>query len=229
MPLSPMHLLSGLSSLGRSWRKSHSCLQKRASRKKVRGKDSQSMREAYHITACKKTVWKGVLKWRDLSRGDKEENRLNKNVKIRKCKRDGSKMGEKRHENKRNNIILWKVVLDSRGGGRKGDMEKAVAGFIFILSFRKSLLHCNIMALYGISGKLRDHILPLSKIEPKLPRKEFFPFFNTVISGIYSSILNDTECSLCGRHCAGLGWAGLGNNAGRPLLACHGDSRHSVI
>ena len=121
------------------------------------------------------------------------------------------------------------MVLDSRGGGRKGDMEKAVAGFIFILSFRKSLLHCNIMALYGISGKLRDHILPLSKIEPKLPRKEFFPFFNTVISGIYSSILNDTECSLCGRHCAGLGWAGLGNNAGRPLLACHGDSRHSVI
>lgn len=86
-----------------------------------------------------------------------------------------------------------------------GGMEKTVAVFISILGFRKFLLHCNIVALYRISGELRDHILYLRKTETKLPRKEFFPFFKIVIEGIYSSILSYTWCSQCGRHCARLG------------------------
>lgn len=49
-------------------------------------------------------------------RWEGRENGLNKNVKTRKCKRDGSTMVDERHTEKRSNVLLKKRVPNSWQG-----------------------------------------------------------------------------------------------------------------
>ena len=115
-------------------------------------------------------------------------------------------------------LILWPGIepgpLKKCGVLTTGPPGKSHAGFIFTLSFRKFLLHCNTMALHRISEKFRDHILPLSKIEPKLPRKGFF-----LLSRLSCRVFIPHSWLTPSVHCVAgtvLRWIGV-----VPLLACH--------